>query len=93
MADYIKRQTVLDAIPLKENMMKKFVSLYATTRDFIALVNEIPAADVLEVVRCKDCIFKGFPNEYDVYFCERTGEEIQLSDFCSHAEREEKNNG
>lgn len=55
-------------------------------------IEQIPAADVAQVVRCKDCIFKGFPDEYDTYFCERTNEEIQLSDFCSHAVREEQNN-
>lgn len=88
MADYIKRQTVLDAIPLKENMMKKFVSLYATTHDFIALVNEIPAADVIEVVRCRDCVFKGFlDSDCGGYCCELTGEETHDEDYCSRAVR------
>ena len=53
----------------------------------------LPAADVVEVVRCKDCIFKDYPNEYGVCCCNRTGEEIQLNDFCSYGERNEDGNG
>ena len=57
----------------------------------IQIINEAPAADVAPVVRCKDCIYKGYPNEYGVCRCERNGEEIQLSGFCSHAVRKEQN--
>lgn len=90
MAEYIERQAVLDAIPHAEKDEK--ISLFGAVADVIMLVSDIPAADVAPVVRRKDCIFKDFPDEYDVCRCERTGEEIQSNDFCSHAVRKEQNN-
>ena len=48
MADYIKRQAVLDAIPHAEKDDK--ISLFGAVADFIMLVSEIPAADVAPVV-------------------------------------------
>lgn len=49
----------------------------------ITIINDAPIEDVVPVVRCKDCIYKGYPNEYGVCCCERNGEEIQLDDYCS----------
>ena len=94
MAEYIEFEATKQAID-------RIRSVYHRARNFNAVsvidnvfgeIKEIPAADVAPVVRCKDCIFKYFPDEYDVCRCERTGEEIQSNDFCSHAVRKEQNN-
>lgn len=50
MDEYIKREAVIEAI---ENDCLELV--YYTKEDAIQCVKAIPAADVAEVVRCKDC--------------------------------------
>lgn len=53
MAEYIERQKAFDALPkVKEDRQ---ITLYGAVMDFMVLVSSIPAADVVEVVRCKDC--------------------------------------
>lgn len=48
MSEYIDRQALLDAIPpTKED---KQISLYGAVADFISLVCDVPAADVVPVV-------------------------------------------
>lgn len=47
-----------------------------------------PAADVVEVVRCKDCIY--WQHEEDVDFvCNRHYGYRTSMDYCSHGERKE----
>lgn len=94
MADYIEREAAVKRLlEMAETAGKKRLYYEQECMETAAeVISGFPAADVAQVVRCKDCIFKGFPDEYDVCRCERTGEEIQLSGFCSHAVREEQNN-
>lgn len=48
-------------------------------------VNTIPAADVVEVVRCKDCKYRdGTPGQPNI-LCAQMHED----DFCSYGERKE----
>lgn len=50
----------------------------------------LPTADVVEVVRCKDCIEKRvYPD--GILRCRRTGRNMSAEDFCSRGERREKN--
>ena len=65
------------------------------------VLNNIPAADVVEVVRCKDCLFSFKDNDYKHgYMCYKAiyhpsiGETrhrklVQDCDFCSHGKRKE----
>ncbi len=65
---------------------------------FRRIIDELPTADVREVVRCKDCIYlnnkyaklgetdeNGNPN----YYCNRTGKRTGIGDYCSCAEKKE----
>ena len=53
-------------------------------------VQEIPAADVVEVVRCKDCKFcdDAYCNDgrklKDLYYCNWFGSVVEKNDFCSY---------
>lgn len=47
MPEYIERKSALSA-----------VALGANRRDMSELIHKIPAADVVEVVRCRDCKFR-----------------------------------
>ena len=56
-----------------------------------------PTADVVEVVRCKDCkhLLQDL-SEREAHLCMRNGLErvgVNLDDFCSYGERKETDNG
>lgn len=62
---------------------------YFDGETFDTLINETPTADVVEVVRCKDCVFaeEGF-DECDVY-CKINDVSFGKDSFCSYGERRE----
>lgn len=80
MAEYIKRRDALNAIERS-----------CWTEIAYDLVEELPAADVVEVVRCKDCkhstpceeIIRCL-NPYGLTICDE-------NDFCSYGERRHEN--
>ncbi len=58
------------------------------------IANVLPVADVVEVVRCKDCQFRGNDLCAMTYYSEYAGcyvDETEDCDFCSYGER--GNNG
>ena len=63
--------------------------------DIIDMVNEMPSADVVEVVRCKDCKYNyGIANncEYakdDIVCCYWESDGLHSDDFCSKGERKD----
>lgn len=61
-------------------------------RDFLDMVYETHTADVVKVVRCKDCKHLKGNNGYDRPWCGLTewmdnSITKQLDDYCSHGER------
>lgn len=63
---------------------------YGDLRDIADFIAEFPAADVMEVVRCKDCKYKGcYIDGHNRFWCHAI--EIYMSDdegfFCSYGER------
>ena len=85
MTDYISRQAAIDfAIELGKQGKQAFI---------VDCLKQIPNADVVEVVRCKDCKYcspnkvygcriKSFDNEKD--------ERLYADDYCSFGERADK---
>lgn len=69
MAEYIEREAVI-------HKMKMDI------RPPFAVVRDFPAADVVPVVRCKDCKFWDFGDCYRL-------ELSRTDDFCSYGERKE----
>jgi hypothetical protein len=57
-------------------------------------IRNFPTADVVEVVRCKDCKYRS-ENCVDgyIYYCEAVEILVTNEQFCSYAERKEKDNG
>lgn len=79
MNDYIKRE---DAITKLEEWAVNIINpKFIVKEDAICALKDIPSADVVEVVRCKDCKwYKGcFMLEND-------------DDYCSNGERKEQEN-
>ena len=93
MAEYIDRNALMQAIgeffePV--NTVQQSLSLNYTLK----AIRLLPAADVVEVVRCKDCVYydfeKGCPFRESGYFCD--GKPLpHENDFCSYSERRDNN--
>lgn len=82
MAEYIKRESAIEAI-MSDPPDAHYQSWYAEK------INEIPAADVEPLVRCKDCKYwqdnnDGYPHEECRW---GHGETPDANDFCSYGER------
>ena len=91
MSDYIKRNVALDAM---RDVMKQAKHLRPPLYDAIDNVKNLPSADVVKVVRCKDCKYlKPFASQYGAgQFCECPcsfgGQGIKKpDDYCSYGER------
>lgn len=77
MAEYVERKEAMDAV----------TGVYCDTPDinlsgekFEAAINAIPAADVVEVVRCKDCYQSAVID--DVFYCTYWGENTDENGYC-----------
>lgn len=93
-ADYIRREDALFALRKAE----RGGSMTALTRleRAYAEIREMPAADVAEVVRCKDCkygVYASKPNSAIV--CLRTNGSFwrKETDFCSYGEYQTNTGG
>ena len=85
MADeYISREAALTALQDSD--------LFNTTERQLRAIRELPAADVAEVVRCKDCknLVNTTINANCFLICDISAMEIAPEDFCSHGERREE---
>jgi hypothetical protein len=94
----------IDADKLCEHLQNKLKTDYemglynhgALTESFIRFVERHPTADVVEVVRCKDCVYCRYVETAGIYRCDRRGyfsEEVKTTDYCSCGERREENEG
>lgn len=86
MARYIDAKTAAEIIAQKHNIpLSALVDTFA----------DIPSADVVEVIRCKDCALRKTEDcamyyECDYCECQHTWESD--NDYCSWAERKEDEN-
>ena len=85
MSDYIKR----------EDAINKFIKMSAgnVLDDHVLALNEIPPADVVEVVRCKDCknrVDSQLTDCKEPNFCMRLACYANDNDFCSYGERKDE---
>ena len=93
MTDYIRRT---DAVKIAEKYglaNGSVLGRHTGLADCIARdISGLPAADVAEVVRCKDCRWRGIEECATFYRCE-CGEQHTWetdNDFCSYGERREE---
>lgn len=95
MAEYIEREAVIDEIKdttwyhiscqknLVEGAACEADALYKAT-DIYNVIKSVPTADVVEVVRCKDCKNHNRPR---LGYCSMTLCHVQPDDFCSYGTR------
>ena len=88
MPEYIEREA-LKADALRLTGTSEFAFDYCFPYwQFAKCIKEAPAADVVSVVRCKDCRFLGDEN-LELHDCDHTRGpmRVELDDFCSYGER------
>ena len=96
MAEYIDREALRKAI--KENVSniisRDKTNLYVVPKAKLgeladAIADKVPAADVVEVVRCKDCKRFVHNKEARVKYCklELANLKVDENHFCSYGER------
>lgn len=90
--EYIRKQDAVDALKAQADTMRTWVERYAEQRigilTAVNIVEDIKPADVVPVVRCKDCKCR----ENDDFFCTGRGFPCQLvpdDGFCDKGERKE----
>lgn len=92
MDDYISRQAAIEAV---EKCQQYKVSKEDYAVDFAEVKTELmmlPTADVVEVVRCKDCKYRVHDKERNWLYCSKyygLGS-VRDNNFCSLGERADK---
>lgn len=89
MSEYIERKALYKALTTAA-VNDKFKSIGAWAKA-ICILHDLPAADVVPVVWCKDCKYwqdnnDGYPHEECRWGHEETPE---ANDFCSYGERKD----
>ena len=91
MTEYITKE---QAIAAMEQVTRPECFIEDTRKNFVKIIEELPVADVVEVVRCKDCDWAEFyetSESEDIYECnfwngEHYGEHARVggNDYCSY---------
>ena len=89
MAEYIDRKAFIQALAETECDILPADDLDGFTFDCVCkVVDSMPSADVVPVVRCRDCKYRdGTPGQPNI-LCAQMHED----DFCSYGEREDGKN-
>jgi len=84
MSDYISRQAAIKTIEGLHDCYNGFSDCYDKAC-IIGVLEEVPAADVVEVVRCKDCVYYNG----ETHGCVRNPcvEPWYETDFCNYGGR------
>ena len=80
MSEYIRREDAVD-----ELQVKVFHDLTDEYYGTMQVLDELPAADVVPVVRCDDCVYYGSRR-----WCELHSSVFDDNAFCSYGERREE---
>ena len=88
MAEYIERRVALDALGVTKNATKYGGDHSGYDTRMLYEIHDaltgIPAADVVPVVRCDDCVYYGSRR-----WCELHSSVFDDNAFCSYGERKE----
>ena len=89
MSDLIDRQAAIDALCDNCETVDSSCAHYPCKR-YLA-IEQLPSADVVEVIRCKDCKWSDWYTSCDgskYCYCMETGNSGRTeNDYCSYAER------
>ena len=99
MDEYIEKRKVVNLLIELENEFQQFKpfkgfehAMYRKLCETEIAIGKLPAADVVQVLRCKDCKDWG-PGTGDVPICGETYEPMPPDGFCSIGERKPSADG
>ena len=89
--EYIRKQAALDALPkpqICEYMDELGAGRNSCAYDAEKAIKDVPAADVVQVVRCKDCKHHAYDEIFSCYWCEYPGRvrDTTPDGFCEKGE-------
>lgn len=87
MNEYITKEAAIEAV--EDTNIELFLSEW---KEIEEKINAIPTADVVSVVRCKDCKYayiNSFSAASGVALCSSSAKVMQQDDFCSYGERKD----
>ena len=100
--EYIRKRDAVDAVAFGITIASAFnnetgerIDLFVKENDelwkAIKRIKALPSADVVQVVRCKDCQKCSYDPLFNYYWCNLTlgTRRVKSDDFCSYGEREE----
>jgi hypothetical protein len=92
MAEYIEREATIEFIRLNYckdcNNYNGILCRSCSFDDAMLAIEDVPAADVVEVVRCKECKHSSFIKSCSKYECKKGCGSLKYSnDYCSYGER------
>jgi hypothetical protein len=76
MAEYIEREKAWRKVNKAKNI-----------EEALNFIDSIPTADVVEVVRCKDCGMSRETEDERYLFCMQFADTVDFQAFCSYGER------
>lgn len=95
--EYIEREEIIKRIKLRIDDYSRDCNSFAPKmvlayKEFLYMVENLPTADVQEVVRCKDCSYfcKATVNKKGFLICPTSGMDITNNDFCSYGAKMDK---
>ena len=96
MAEYIDREAAIAYLENHMRMGKEQGFILAANEDAIIkfLKEKCPTADVVEVVRCKDCVYwdgRGWDGRCEAHMNGLVRDYTNYDDFCSYGERKTEN--
>lgn len=85
--DHIKREDAWNGIYNCPTKRDEDGYIWVRTIDVAHKIDEIPAADVVDVVRCADCKWSQYDELFHSYWCE--GCHVDADFFCANGKRKE----
>lgn len=85
MAEYIEREPLIKGVRLLPRLAP-YNLLYSSVQ---RVIFNAPTADVVEVVRCKDCKCYEEMKSENACFCNKFGGYVTEHDYCSRAKKKE----
>lgn len=89
MKEYIERASLVGALTSgTEQLAMREMTGAEAYAEFVRLVNFVPAANVVEVVRCRECAYATRPGD-NIIYCDNFERDMMPDDYCSVGERKE----
>lgn len=92
MARYIDADRLRDRVKTETNPYGKPTLEYASGLKVLVMIDKEPTADVVEVVRCRDCVYSHFDSSSLRYSCHRewNRRHVEEDDFCNYGKPQKR---